>query len=649
MQILQVIPITQSINSETLTYFSVKKVSLGQLVTVPLRKKEISAIVVSAESVINMKTQLRGASYQIRNILDIHNGHVFSPTFLTTSIAVKNFYASTTGRIIEKFVPSFILKKPEDYLFSIPKENNKTTTSQTYILQRPFVDRISYYKTLIREKSLQKKSIHIICPTVQWSIRLFKELEKNNKYCFVLHNELTKKKIREQHATITQLEKPSILISTPLFIDTYQYHKDTIIIEKEASDYYRSITAPYVDSRIFIHNYAKYNGSECVFADAIVRPETWYQKTDINTHVIEPCNKKVFRADSLRLIHQHNKNPRKQTDSERISELTHKKEFSLFSKETLDALKTSVKNKEKIFLYTPKKSLAPITVCNDCGNVAQSPTSGRPYALYIKTHPQTRVKERIFICNTTGESIPAFDTCQFCNSWNMKSLGIGTEKIQEEIQKIFPKVDSYIIDGTHTKTKKQLREVITEYESSKKAIIIIGTQKAIAYLETIDTSIIVSLDSFFSRLSYTIHTQILSLINEIVEKTKNSTLLQSRNITHESLPVLHNGLYIEYIEHELDERKRFNYPPYITMCTITRHIQKTHIKKEYKLLNELFSAYNPQILVHPGRTKAQVRLIIILELDTKIWNQEFQDQTLQAILSSFDRKTEIRFNPKDLV
>jgi len=650
MQILQVIPITKSINAEVLTYFSAKVVEPGQLVTVPLRKKEISAIVVSAESVVNMKTQLRGANYQIRNVLKIHAGYVFSPAFLKTCDRMKNFYATSTGRTIEKFTPTFVLKNLADYTYGahIEKRENQP---QTKLLQKNYNDRVTYYKTLIREKLLQKESIHIICPTIQSCQKLFLELEKNNRNCFTLHSGLTAKQSREHYSAVKNTDSPSILISTSLYIDTYQYKKNTIIIEQDSSEYYRSITAPFVDSRVFIQEYAQHTSTVCILADTILRPESWYQHTQKKAELIEPFNKKIFKVNDLEIINQHITKPGKLSDAERIAEVHKKakKKFSMLSKELTSTLIKSIENKEKIFLFSPKKSLAPSIVCNDCGNIARSAESGLPYSLYIKTHPTTRTKQRIFICNTTGESIPAFDTCQFCGSWNMQSLGIGTEGIFNEIQLLFSKVETHIIDGTHVTTKKQMREIIQSYESTEKSIIIIGTQKALPQLPYIDTSIIVSLDSYFARMSYSIHSDVLTLITRIIEKTKNPVLLQSRNITQESLPILTNGLYRPYIETELAERKEFNYPPYVTLCMIKKIIPKDRIKKDYKLLNELFNDYSPQILVHPGKTKSQIQLIVIIELNIALWNKDTQDQKLWQILSAFDRKTEVRINPKDLL
>lgn len=648
MQILQVIPITKSINSEVLTYFSAKDVEPGRLVTVPLRKKEVSAIVVSSESVVNMKTQLRGANYQIRNVLEIHDGYVFSPAFLKTAHCMKNFYATSTGRTIEKFTPTFILKNLSEYTKSLPEKKIKDQTG-VKLLQRNYDDRVTHYKTLIREKFLQKESIHIVCPTIQSCKKLFADLQKNNRNCFILHSNLTAKQRKEQYQIIQNSENTSILITTSLFIDTYQKNKNIIIIEEDSSEHYRSIASPYIDARVFIQEYAHNTQSECILADSVLRPESWYQYVKNNAEIIEPFNKKIFKTDDLKIISQHVKKPGKLTDKERIEEVTSKKKFTILSKETVSVLKKSIKNKERIFLFSPKKSLAPSIVCNDCGNVARSNESGLPYSLYIKTHPTTRVKQRIFICNTTGESIPAFDTCQFCNSWNMHSLGIGTEGILHEIESLFPKTTTHIIDGTHVTTKKRMKEIINDYETNKKSVIIIGTQKAIPQLPTTDTSIIVSLDSYFARMSYNVHSDVLTVVNNIREKTRNPILLQSRNITEESLPILSNGLYRPYIETELTERKEFNYPPYSTLCTIKKIIPKTQVKKDYRLLLELLKEYAPQILVHPAKNKTLVQLIVILELDISKWNHEQQDSKLWSILTAFDRKTEIRINPKDFI
>ena len=647
MQILQVIPITKSITSEVLTYFSIKRTRPGQLVTVPLRKKEISAIIVSVEDVVDMKAQLRGAKYQIRNIIQAHDGYVFSPAFLSTCHTIKNFYATSTGRIIERFTPSFILKDLTQYIQKkVPGSGSEFTNK---ILQRSSEDRIAFYKTLIREKFLRGESLHIICPTIQSCVRLFDELQKHNTNCITLHSNLTKKTTSQNYQILLSLDKPSLLVSTALYLDTPQHNKSTIIIEQESSEYYYSMNAPYTDARIFIEEYAKQSRSECIWADSVLRPETWHKHTETNTEIIEPLSKRIFKNNDIQIIDQHQKKPGRQTDEERIKELTEKKKFSFLSDQAREYIQQGLEKQENIFLFTYKKSLSPSIVCNDCGNLACSQTTGHPFSLYIQTHAKTKEKKRIFICNATGESIPAFDTCQFCNSWNLVSLGVGTEGVYQEIRESFPDSHIHIIDGNHTKTKKEIKEVLHDYTDNKISTIIIGTQRAIPLLETIDRSVIVSLDSYFGRMSHSTHAQILTLLTDITERTVGPTLLQSRNITQDSLPILSTGLYREYVEKEVQERKQFNYPPFSTLCVIKRSTLKSFAKKEYQQLESIFKEYNPQIMIYPGKTKTSVLLIIILELDPRVWNISHQDTKLWNILSSFDRKTEIHINPKDLL
>jgi primosomal protein N' len=648
MQIVQVIPITKSINSEVLTYFSVKEVALGKLVTVPLRKKEIKAIVVQSESVVNMKTQLRGANYQIRNVIEVHDSHVFSSAFLHTCNILKDFYVTSTGRMLNQVTPSFILKNIEEWHYPSQKKRSSKGFRQL-LLQRGYYDRITYYKTMIREHMFQKESLHIICSTIDESKIIFEKLQKNNNNIYLLHSGLTQKKLRETYKEMSDLTSPSFLISTPGFVDTYQHEKSTMVIEQESSEYYRTVSSPYIDMRVFIKKYANSAKITLVWADSILRPETYVLSQNNQGEIIEPLNKKVFKTGDIEIISQHTKVTKKQSDAERISELSEKKAFQALSKEAIEKIKEAILKKEKIFLFVHRKGLAPTIVCNDCGNVARSPESDLPYSLYIKTHPKTRIKERVFICTMTGESLPAFDSCQFCAGYNLNSMGIGTERVREEVQSLFPKTRTHIIDSAHVTTKKGMKEIVADYIKNKSAVIVIGTRKAIAQLPEIDTTVIVSLDSYFSRMSYNTHPEVLNLVVNIKEKTKNPVILQSRNITESSLPILHDGLYTKYIDTELSERKKFSYPPYSTICTLKRVVPKFAIRKEYDFLSSSFHHWNPNIMTHPAQKKTMVTLIMVLQLDADLWSAHSQDAKLASLLYGFDRTTEIKFNPQNLI
>jgi len=648
MQILHVAPIARSITTEVLTYFSVKSVEPGTIVTAPLRKQKIKALVVSSTEVTNMKILLKGSSYQIRNIHEIHDEQVFSPEFLNTCNTLKGFYATNTGKLINLVSPRFILKNIES--FNRPKDIAVNTEASISLMQKNYSDRIIYYKTLLREKMLSKESLHIICPTQQNAIDLFHELEKNNENSvYILHSKITKKKTTETFQILHEKKNSSCLISTPGYIDTYLYQKTTIIIENENSEFYRPVAKPHIDMREFIIEYSKQLGINCILAASILRPESWHLRHQTTTQLVEPLNKKVFKSNDIIINNLHVRKPGKQTDQERIQELDDEKSFSCIAKESLESIKLSLNNNEKILIYSHKKSLAPSIICRNCGNMACSPESGFPYSLYIKQNHQTKTKERIFICQNSGEKIPAFDVCQFCSGHHLITFGIGTERIHEELSALFPETQIQILDANSAKTKKSLDAIIKDYSQSSSGSILIGTQKALPYIDNTDLSIISSLDSYFSRMSHNTLPQVISLVKEITEKTSQPVIIQSRNILESYLPILQHGLYSQYIKNELSERKEYNYPPFSTLVVIKKSTKKEFIKKDYYSLNNLLDSFSPQILIQPGKKKGFVELICVLQLPINEWNIYYQDQKLREILFSLDRGVDIFINPKDII
>ena len=647
MYILQVVPITKSIDTELLTYFSAKKAPMGSLVTVPLRKKEIIAIVIQTESVVNMKTQLRGASYQIRNVRTVHETQIFSPAFLRMAETIKNFYAETSGRIIGQIIPSFILKNLEEWSTSIRNEQTKNTYNQL-LLQRSRIDRISYFKTLIRESRVSKDSLHIICPTVQSCDDLYHHIQKNNDHVFVMHSKTPKRRIKEDYEKVTSSQSPTVVISTPGFIDTKQYNLSTIIIEQESSRHYFFFKLV-ATADVVIQNYAKESGCTLVWSDTILRPETYYLHSNTGAELIEPFTTKVFKKNDLVVINQHETNPNKISDTERIKEIEKKNTFQILHPQTIEYITKGIKKNEKIFLFVHKKSLAPNISCNDCGNLARSPDSGIPYALYERRNSKTSERERIYICSMTGESIPAFDTCQFCNSWNMVQLGIGVQRVHDELVKMFPNVAARILDNDHTKTQKQLRELLSEYSHTNESMIVIGTQKAVSYLPDYDRAIIVSMDSYFNRMSYNTHPEVLNLVAAIAENSEQGIILQSRNVTIETLPILDNGLYMPYIKNELALRQEFGYSPFQTTCVIKKTVSKNDAKKTYQFLAKELVDFEPDIISHPTTKKTMVQIVAIMRLSSEQWSENYQDPKLNSILTGFDRRTDILFNPQTIL
>ena len=68
MYIIDVIPLTKTLGKETLSYFFRKEIAPGTLVSIPLRRREVTALVVASEKMSTRKSEIRGADFSLKKI-----------------------------------------------------------------------------------------------------------------------------------------------------------------------------------------------------------------------------------------------------------------------------------------------------------------------------------------------------------------------------------------------------------------------------------------------------------------------------------------------------------------------------------------------------------------------------------------------------
>ena len=113
MYLIKAIPIARGIGLDTLSYWSSKNVVSGSIIRVPLRKRKIGAIVISCESALESKSEIRGADFSVKKITDTHARSIIFPQFFKTAEQMARYYACSVGSILFELLPSAILSKYE--------------------------------------------------------------------------------------------------------------------------------------------------------------------------------------------------------------------------------------------------------------------------------------------------------------------------------------------------------------------------------------------------------------------------------------------------------------------------------------------------------------------------------------------------------
>jgi primosomal protein N' len=111
MKIIEVIPISRGIGKETLSYFTSEDIKAGAIVSVPLRNKTISGLVVGVEDVAEAKSAIKSAPYTIKKIEKLSHHDFFSTEFIESVIEAGRRSAATTGSILNSLIPKAVLEQ----------------------------------------------------------------------------------------------------------------------------------------------------------------------------------------------------------------------------------------------------------------------------------------------------------------------------------------------------------------------------------------------------------------------------------------------------------------------------------------------------------------------------------------------------------
>lgn len=652
MYVVTVIPIQKNPSKEFLTYFSNEKIPLGDIVVVPVRTKNINAIVADIEDLRNIKTEIKGANFELRKIIKTKGGSPFSLDFFNSCELMKDYVISNTGSVIKSLLPSVFLENMEklknrtdETKDTALNEQRQNIKSEKLIFQALTPDRLAFYRTLIRESFAKKESVYICVPT-HFDIELFKEeLTKGiEQYVFTFHSEMSKKSLIENYNKSISEGHPILIIGTGIFLSIPRLDVKTIILENESSGAYKQLRRPFIDIRTFVEIFSSLKKSRLIIGDSILRPETLYRH---DSGELGEISSPLFRLPQVE---------QQIVIDMREEETNNKKTFNLLSSEVLELINKSISGGKSIFLYSIRKGLAPFTVCQDCGNTLLCEHCDTPIVLYgarqsISTKTTT---PRIFMCNKCGRKEKTELRCPKCSSWNLLPLGIGSDRIYEEVKNFFPRANIIQIDKETVTDKEAISAINFFYDNP--GSILIGTEMVFSFLKKkIDNSVIVSLDGLFSIPSFNITQKILHTIEKLQYITSAKIILQTRQPENQILKYISSGNVLPLYREDLNERKMFNYPPYKRLIKITFSGTKEETEKMRVYLDNYLGIYEPQIFsAFIGRLRGQYITNTVIKVDPNNWRVPIDrgignDQILKEKLFGLPPNFLINVDPEDLL
>jgi len=579
MYILSVSPIVKSNKVEAFSYFSKEKIEAGKIVSIPLRNKIVKGLVIDCKDFKENRSELRSSEFALKKVRGISSNFLFSTEFLEACQKTAEYFATSKGAILSAITSKTILEEAGKIIQKEKETEMPKNEAGKFIVQSSDNERFQDYKSIIRGRFAKKGSVFFCVPTTE-DVEIAKEhLTKGieaNTIC--LSSRLSKKEIVDNWNAALKSERPVLIIATGAFLSIPRQDIRTIIIERENSHAYRTLTRPYLDIRKFAEFLAKEIGSEIIFGDLMLRSETLKRFEENELFEFSPIKFRFVTTANQKLIDM------------RFEKTVTQNEFSFVSEFVEDLLEKSQRENKRVFLLTSRKGLAPMIVCGDCGQIVTCDHCSAPMVLYGKN---AREKENFLKCRKCGVVRTAGVKCKKCDGWRLNTLGAGIETITEEIKKRLPEKEVLILDKDHAKTPIQVKKIVTKFYEEP-ASILIGTEMALLYLhEQVDNTVIVSIDAMFSMPDFRIRERILNILMKTKDLARESFIIQTRHA--EDLLFRHalDGNLAEFYRFEFAERKKYDFPPFTTIIKISSmRSTEQALNNDFKALEEVFKDYD---------------------------------------------------------
>lgn len=292
---------------------------------------------------------------------------------------------------------------------------------------------------------------------------------------------------------------------------------------------------------------------------------------------------------------------------------------SHISEGLMNALDEVLKNNDQAILFRNRRGYAPMLICGTCGFIPQCQNCDVSLT-YHKYADQLK-------CHYCGYHIPTIRECPACKAHNMRLSGYGTERIEDELQRLFDDINVKRLDVDSVKGKHGHQQIINEFENHK-INILVGTQMVTKGLDFEKVALVGILNAdqlmFFpdfrsSERAFQLMVQVSGRAGR--KKKRGNVVIQTRNVGHPLLQLVMHNNYAAFYEKEISERRQFKYPPIIRLIYLRlRHKDKEKVQmaanKAYEMLAAILGSrvYRP-VQPYVSRVRGQYLFDILIKTE----------------------------------
>jgi primosomal protein N' (replication factor Y) len=384
-----------------------------------------------------------------------------------------------------------------------------------------------------------------------------------------------------------------------------------LIVVDECHDdsYYQSEGPPYYHAREAAVAYARLAGAVCILGSATPDLTSRYQAEQGRWRYLRLperilAHHEAVRAQAERLAltqralrFQPLEGQAESTDLPPVQVVDMRQELksgnrSIFSQALQAAMQQVLEQRQQAILFLNRRGAATYVFCRDCGQSLRCPRCDMPLTLHIPpsqpagSQPTGKQSGSGLSCHHCGYYARQPERCPNCGSERIRRFGTGTERVEAELQALFPGARTLRWDYETTRSKGA-HEIILSHFQNHRADVLVGTQMLAKGLDLPLVTLVgvVLADVGLNLPDYRAVERTFQVLTQVAGRAGRSPLggqviLQTFQPEHYALQAAAGHDYQAFYQRELAYRRELGYPPFLQLVRLEyRHLENARAEQ----------------------------------------------------------------------
>jgi primosomal protein N' (replication factor Y) (superfamily II helicase) len=301
-----------------------------------------------------------------------------------------------------------------------------------------------------------------------------------------------------------------------------------------------------------------------------------------------------------------------------------------------EAVEQALAKKQQVILFQNRRGFAPYTECKQCGHV--------PHCVQCDVSLIYHKHSQKLVCHYCGYTVTPPKTCSACGGNQLHYKGMGTEKIEEDVEILFPNAKIARMDLDSTRSKYAYKQIIDDFEGGN-IDILIGTQMVTKGLDFDNVSVVgvLNADSILNFPDFRSFEKAFQMLTQVKGRAgRNNEMgkvfIQTTQVEHHVIKYITENRIDSFFIETLAERQQYNYPPYSRLFEITliskdvneiNHLamelfvllkpnfEENILGPEFPLISKIKNQYHKHVLIKTSKQQSanSIRQIIYTALN----------------------------------